>query len=160
MEPRRGQWMERARRSGVSKGAIWYLTHALPAQTAADATSALDASKTDPRLSFPTGFLGMERGDGERESADAVIGHVYLLAGRPADAIPYLQRAVKNCFILLDPFTFLRAEIDLARILGQQGDIAGACAGYGRVIARWGAATPRSVTAETARDEAARLGCK
>lgn len=91
--------------------------------------------------------------------ADASAGHVLVLAGRLADAIPFLRRSSANCFLLDEPFMHLHAQLDLGRALDGTGDVAGACEQYSAVLARWGHAKPRSVTADEARARAKSLGC-
>jgi hypothetical protein len=47
----------------------------------------------------------------------------------------------------------------LGQLLEQKTDRDGACAQYAAVLARWGHAKPRSVTAEKARSRSKALGC-
>jgi serine/threonine-protein kinase len=42
----------------------------------------------------------------------------------------------------------------------QKGDVAAACDAYAFVIARWGNAKPKSVSADEARARSKKLGCK
>jgi serine/threonine-protein kinase len=53
----------------------------------------------------------------------------------------------------------MHAVLDLGRALEQTGDTAGACAAYARVLAKWGTAKPRSITADAAREGVRRLRC-
>ena len=89
----------------------------------------------------------------------AMLGKLYVLAGRAEEAVPYLQRTVKSCFALLAPFVHTRANYYLGRALEATGDTAGACAAYGNVLARWGGAKPESVTASKARGRSRELRC-
>jgi serine/threonine-protein kinase len=82
-----------------------------------------------------------------------------MLAGKPAGALPFLRKASTNCFILEDPFTRATAEIDLARALEQTGSRDGACEAFGKVLERWGRATPKSLSADAAREGVKRLRC-
>jgi serine/threonine protein kinase len=52
----------------------------------------------------------------------------------------------------------VRRSLLLGKTLEATGDRSGACAAYGEVLTRWGAA-PRSVTADQARSSVKRLGC-
>jgi serine/threonine-protein kinase len=89
-----------------------------------------------------------------------MLGRTYLLAGRIDDAIPLLRHAAASC-ISPDGSILFRtwANEGLGEALEQKGDEDGACAAYGRVLARWGHAKPRSVTADAARAHAKKLGC-
>jgi serine/threonine-protein kinase len=82
------------------------------------------------------------------------------LAGQAEQALPYLEKAVRSCDLLSHPFDHLRARLVLGQVREQKGDIPGACAAYQDVIARWGNARPRSVTADAARARTAALGCR
>jgi len=86
-------------------------------------------------------------------------GHVSLLADRNEEAETLLETAAKNCMVLESPFVAVRAQYELGLAREALGHKDGACAAYGAVLARWGHATPRSVTAERARAHAAELGC-
>jgi serine/threonine-protein kinase len=53
----------------------------------------------------------------------------------------------------------MHALLDLGRAQELTGDTTSACASYAQVLAKWGAAKPRSVTADAARDGTRRLRC-
>ena len=57
------------------------------------------------------------------------------------------------------PGVAVRRSLLLGRTLEATGDRSGACAAYGEVIERWGAA-PRSITADEARSAVKRLACR
>jgi len=95
----------------------------------------------------------------QRSTPDAEIGRTYFLADKIDEAIPHLKRAASKCFIYHDPFTILGSSLLLGRALEQKGDNKGACDAYGKVLARWGNAKPRSVTADEARERSRKLGC-
>ena len=90
---------------------------------------------------------------------DAVIGHTYVLAERWAEALPFLQRAVANCDVFFAPLAHTRAALELGSALEATGDERAACEAYSRVLARWGSAKPRSVTADKARARVKALAC-
>jgi tetratricopeptide (TPR) repeat protein len=127
----------------------WFWYYGQPAATPADAREALDAL---PRYSpLPADAADVY---GER-----VMGHVLLLAGRVDEAIPHLRRAVSGC---LDPLYIPSHQLAagmLGEALESRGDVPGACAAYDEVLAHWGNAKPRSVTADAARARAKKLGC-
>ncbi len=155
LEPRRSAWTDARLRTGGQGSLVWTSGWAMPATTADEANEAISARERDPRLTLP------REGDRLHNNVeiDTQAGHAYLLAGKPADAIPYLRRGATNCFALEDPLEHVHAELDLARALAQTGDTPGACGAYQKVIARWGHAKPRSASADAAKVEAARLRC-
>ncbi len=157
LEAMRRASIERAREAGADPGEIWNYLYAIPAATPADARAALDAL---PEWSPPTptpllmGSFSVRQG-----SPEGATGHAYLLAGRAAEAVPHLRRAVAMCDLYQSTIDHVRAQLDLGRALEVTGDAAGACEAYGGVLAQWGHAKPRSVTAEAARASAAALHC-
>jgi serine/threonine-protein kinase len=156
LEPRRRAWVDRHLRSGSPGAVAWVEAWARPARGPEDAAEALAVLASDSRLSLPRGGECAAAG---MYDADGSAGHVLVLAGRLADAIPLLRRSAANCFLLDEPFAHLHAQLDLGRALEGTGDVAGACEQYGAVLARWGHAKPRSATADEARARAKSLGC-
>jgi serine/threonine-protein kinase len=82
-----------------------------------------------------------------------------LLAGKPEQALPLLQMAANDCEVQRSPIAITRASYLLGLAHEAKGEKAAACAAYGKVIARWGKARPRSVTARAAKEHARVLGC-
>jgi Flp pilus assembly protein TadD len=119
---------------------------------------------TDLHLAAPglmLGALATAASPAPREgSPDAEIGRTYLLAGQAGEAIAHLRTAVAECDLFDAPVQHVRAARDLGRALEKKGDTAGACEAYGKVLAQWGHAKPRSVTADEARARVKALGCK
>jgi serine/threonine-protein kinase len=133
-----------------ARGALWELGYAAIAETADEAREALDAL---PRFEpLPKGW--------SYEMEDAYVGRTYLLAGRPSEAVPWLQKATHNCNTLIMPIDHTRAHLWLGQALEQTGDPPGACEAYAVVEQRWGHATPPSVTAKLARERMRALGCR
>jgi serine/threonine-protein kinase len=128
---------------------IWVAGYARTASTRDEANAALDAL---------VGFGGAPPVFLPRSQGDAWIGHTYVLADRAAEALPYLERAVRQC-ALLWPIDQTRALHDLGVAHAATGHKDQACASFARVIGRWGAAKPRSITAESARARSRTLGC-
>ncbi len=148
---RRDAWLYAwtARVTPVSRNFLWLHTYARVADTPEAAREAL--------LALPTyGPLPPFRPE---TMVDADVGRTYLLAGRAAEAIPWLEHATHTCLVLRFPFDYVRAHLLRAEAREAGGDTAGACASYGAVIARWGRAQPRSLTAEKAAQRAQALGC-
>jgi eukaryotic-like serine/threonine-protein kinase len=129
-------------------GASWVFAYAAPAETEADARSALVALPPDTDLERARFF-----------NVDAHVGKVYLLAGRQDEAVRWLQRSAASCWVLRDVLAHTRGLLFLGQALEAKGDTAGACAAYGRVVDRWGNAKPRSITAEKAKARTAALRC-
>jgi serine/threonine-protein kinase len=128
---------------------VWFWYYAHSAATPADAREALDALPRYSPLPPYDANVYDER----------VMGHVLFLAGRVDEAIPHLREAVSGCFDpLFIPSHQLAAET-LGEALESEGDAPGACAAYAEVLAHWGNAKPRSVTADAARARAKKLGC-
>ena len=150
-ETKRADWLREAKASGSPLWAreLWVPGYAAPAETADEAREALAALAGYAPLP-PARDLTM---------ADAATGKVYALADRAAEALPYLRRGTVTCLALDEPVAHTRAHFMLGQALEASGDAAGACAAYAVVLARWGAATPRSVTGEKARARARGLGC-
>jgi hypothetical protein len=53
----------------------------------------------------------------------------------------------------------VHAQLDLGTALERRGDTKGACDAFGDVLALWGNATPRSASADVAREGIRRLRC-
>jgi hypothetical protein len=66
---------------------------------------------------------------------------------------------VNACSALQEPLEHTRASFHLGQALEATGDASGACAAYRVVRDRWGAARPRSVTAERAKERMRVLAC-
>ncbi|MCA9585755.1 MAG: protein kinase [Myxococcales bacterium] len=85
------------------------------------------------------------------------LGKAELLAGQTDKALGHLTQSVSGCPSLADAMIHTRARLYLGRALEASGDRAGARREYQRVIALWGKATPRSITAREAEDRLKRL---
>jgi hypothetical protein len=87
----------------------------------------------------------------------ASIGTIARREGRNDVAIAHLRAAVGTTGATCEPLLQIRASHELGLALEEAGDRAGALAAHRHVVARWGAATPRSVTAEASRERLAGL---
>jgi serine/threonine-protein kinase len=150
-EAERTRWVELWERSAipVARPFVWLHGYAAIAESADDARRALAAA---PRSGVPR-YTPFTLGD-------AFIGTTYYLAGRIDDALPYLQRAARSCVALEVPFEHTQVHLVLGQALAARGRRDEACAALGVVLARWGHARPRSVTADRARQLAQTLGCR
>ena len=149
-ESKRDAWLAEwtARMTPEAAPSLWVEGYARAAETRADAENAL--------VHAPPGISRLLAGDLLESDA---IGRVYLLAGKATDAIPFLERAANACSIRRNPFAIPRARYFLGLAREQTSDVAGACQAYQKVLAIWGSAKPRSVTAELARARVAALHC-
>ena len=150
-ESQRGAWVaawtEKAQPN--CRAFVWLHGYAAIVETGDDAERALtEQPKYGPLPRYAPNTLG-----------DAFIGKTYLLAGRAAEALPFLERATRSCMALLTPFDHTAAHAALGQALASVGRRDEACASYAVVLARWGNARPRSVTAEKVRTLARALGC-
>ncbi|MFI5297920.1 MAG: hypothetical protein ACHREM_07450 [Polyangiales bacterium] len=125
----------------------WIVVYAIGATDefdAADAVAALPSfGGVDPLRMRDFGFT-------------APLGQVFALAGRYQEAIPVLEGVTQACDQLrIESIVGSWYYLGLAR--EKTGDIHGARAAYEKVLARWGSAKPRSVTADRARARLALL---
>jgi tetratricopeptide (TPR) repeat protein len=147
---RRAEWLAglEARSPTVFRGYLWlqaYPAGVVTADEARDALAALDR--------YGGGVPPF------RPQASALIGRIYLLAGRLEEAMPWLEADARSCNALNRPFDHVHAVYWLARGYEAKGDVASACASYFDVLDSWGDARPRSVTADDARKRVKTLHC-
>jgi tetratricopeptide (TPR) repeat protein len=147
---RRSAWLEDERRNVAHSGLAWTYAFAAPAETKEQADEALAALPGYEPLSSFSYYVGIP---------DAEIGRTYLLAGKADTAIVHLTRAVATCTAFRHPFAHTQAALHLGEAFESKGDAASACSAYAKVIARWGQAKPRSISAERARARSKALGC-
>jgi serine/threonine-protein kinase len=150
-EAKRTAWIDSERSvSGAPEGLLWIFGYAAPAETADEARAAIAAkARFDQRASTALGI----------DMSDALVGKVERLAGDITAATRDLQHAAAGCFALVTPIEHTWALFDLGQALEDQHDTTGACDAYGRVLARWGKAKPKSVTADKARARRTALRC-
>jgi len=128
---------------------LWLHAYASAVETREDAERALaELPAFGPVPDFTPYFPG-----------DAYVGATYFLAGRVDDALPYLERAAYSCAALESPIEHTRAQRTLGDPLAQVGRHEQACAAWSVVLSRWGAARPRSITADEVRVRAVSEGC-
>ena len=147
---RRAAWQAdwRARGGGHHEDELWLRAFARPARTPEDAAEALAVIPPEPVRRFLADRLFI-----------VDTARVYLLAGRPADALPLLREATASCLAADEPIRWVQAHVLLGDALAATGDVTGACSAYTAVTARWGAATPTPRTAIEARVHASALAC-
>jgi serine/threonine-protein kinase len=130
-------------------GDVWWYFYAGDVTTPDEARDALAA--------LPRFTLSAYEGSVEPEWT---MGNVLKLAGHNDEAEPHLRRSVSACFRWHELPAHQRASLALGEILEAKGDKAGACTSCLEVLAHWGSAKPRSVTADAARAHAKKLGCR
>jgi serine/threonine-protein kinase len=141
---------------GLEPAANWLNLYGAWAETPADGAEALAAMPDATSLAVLHG-LGLP---------EYIVGHVHLLAGQPAAALPWLREAARTCNRMSgaglrgsDTIVDMRAHELLGEALEETGDQTGACEAYGVVLDRWRRARPRSVTLDRARGRAGALRC-
>jgi serine/threonine-protein kinase len=157
LDKARSEWVERFRSKWTKAGRkvdtelewmIWANARGAFVETPADAKDAIAALPKEVPALMATGRW---------PHVDVNVGKAQVLAGDPKSAIEPLRRAAGSCSALSDPGPWMAAHLYLGMALEGVGDVEGARAAYGEVIARWGKATPRSVTAEQAKRKLAAL---
>ena len=156
-EAQRTVWTQKALFAGADRGQIWDYAYASPALTPGEAQTALAALPAwGPPSPAPANFNNFF---GRQGSPEADLGRVYLLAGQVDQAVEHLTRAVATCDVYTSTLDHVRAALNLGSALELKGETKGACDAYGKVLAQWGHAKPKSVTADAARARSKALGC-
>jgi eukaryotic-like serine/threonine-protein kinase len=138
-------WLERA---PDHRALIWLRTRATLAYSEAEAKRALEKLPPEGPATDTTAF-----------ALDWHIGRTYVLAGRPRDALRWLEPSAGSCRTIAMPVTYVRALHWLGRAREETNDRAGACQAYAEVLKHWGNAKPKSITAEATRTRVRALGC-
>ena len=141
---RRDRWLHDQR---GHQGYIWAVGFAEPAETRVEAEEALSALAGKPPVLPLTGIFG------------ASIGRTYLLAGRVDEALPHLRKVAVSGLAFGEALLHTQTQGWLGDALAAKDDKPGACASYAKVLARWGHAKPRSVSADHARERMKSLAC-
>ena len=149
-DARRATWIDAQKRSVAQPGLTWAYAYAATAETREEADAAFAALPAFAPLSSFAYYVGIP---------DAEIGSAYFLAGRVDEAVTHLDRAVANCAAFRHPFVHARAAMQLGQALEQKREPRRACDAYRDVVARWGNAKPRSISAERARARMSAIGC-
>jgi hypothetical protein len=151
LDTRLGEWTRawERRLPRLYHGYIWIYGHTGTVETREGAVASLAAAeKYAPLPWYRPGLV-----------ADGLVGRVYLVAGRAADAVPLLERATKQCKVLDDPFTQVESFGWLGAAREATGDKSGACAAYGELVRRWKTA-PQARSLRDAKGKLASLGCR
>jgi len=125
----------------IVPGFFWIQLHAQFVRDEATAKAALARKKEF--FPMPTTVMGSA-------GRHAIVGRALAMAGRAKEAVAELRPAMAACDELSDPLAYIGARYWYGVALEESGDEAGAKKAYEMVLARWGDAKPRSVTAERA----------
>jgi serine/threonine-protein kinase len=132
----------------AQRAEVWARAYALGVEREDEAAEALAARPADARWSILYGPV------------DTALGQMLWLGGKRDEAMPHLARTFTRCDRFPAIFQMTRAGLFYGHALEERGDQGGACEVYRALVARWGEARPRSVTAEEAARRAAALGCE
>lgn len=150
LDRQRARWVERERRrlAGTDHGprAAWG-TWSLWGGFAETREEALEAIER-----LPAG-VALPLGSRRALSLDFALGKVYALAGRPAEALPHLERVTTTCSSLEDAMLVARARYYLGTAYEAKGERQRATEAYQRVIATW----PKGTRSRTVRAAEQRL---
>ncbi len=151
------------------------LDASVASQRREEAFQAFVAQKTEPGVAWLRAYAQSSETPDEARAAVAKLDSLHatlpnpgtaaaartlFLAGRTGEARPLLEQQALSCSgALLDTRDWTRSHLYLGELDEQAGNKTGACAHYAKVLARWGHARPRSVTADEARAHATKLGC-
>jgi serine/threonine-protein kinase len=151
LEAGRSSWLREVEKKypATAPGVEWFVAYAKPAKTVEEAKAALGRIP-EPRVVAP--FVPGQFG------WSAVMGRLYWLTGRHAEALPYLREVVSDCRALEAPFRTQQASYQLGEVLAATGDKEGACGALRVVLDRWGSAK-ESVTVKAAAGRWKALGC-
>ena len=103
-----------------------------------------------PMVDNEPGFIGV---------LEAYEGHMHLVAGDTARAMPLLERAAGTCMGLRHGTRRVQAHLWLGMAKEKAGDLPAACDAYRFVLQQWGGAKPSSVTAQRAQQRSRALHC-
>ena len=135
----------------TEKERAWIYAYTTSIATPDDARAALKALTEYPPLPPEATRNPIE--------VDGMIGRAFWLAGQPDQAAERLARSARSCLGLDSPLFHTQSLALLADVERAQGKTSQACADYGEVLRRWGAAR-RSRTALTAKSASAALHCE
>jgi tRNA A-37 threonylcarbamoyl transferase component Bud32/tetratricopeptide (TPR) repeat protein len=150
LRARRDAWYGAATRvlsSDVDRLRAWELAYGLGIEREDEALEALSVWPADIQRPSAT------------QEIDASLGRALWLGGKQGEAQPYLERYSLRCSRWEDILSSMREDLLYGRVLEARGDRDRACPVFAAILARWGEAKPRSVTAEEARKRSRSLGC-
>lgn len=135
--------------TALQKALRWQAAYAKGIERADEAAEALAARPADALWSSISA-----------STLDEDLGRALWLGGKRDEALPHLERAFTRCERLPRIMQATRADLFFGRALEERGDRGRACEVYKTILARWGKAKPRSITAADAKKRAQALGCE
>ncbi len=130
--------------AGASLRAAWLAEYAVPARTEDEAKLALGREADGAGPALP--------------QEGAVTGRVAALAKVPG-AGRTLAAAMSSCDAFRAPFERTEGAYFVGQEAEATGQVAAACTAYRALVAKWGSATPQSMTARKARARIGALRC-
>jgi tetratricopeptide (TPR) repeat protein len=132
----RGQRREAIERVHHERAALseteWGVMYADPVRTQQDAIEALDSLPAERRFVEPSSLRTL---DGIILAED--LSHVCSVAGDVEHAIQYATLVTNACGLLYNPQGWVRAHLDLGRVLESIGKSVDACKEYSAVADQW-----------------------
>jgi serine/threonine-protein kinase len=92
-------------------------------------------------------------------STDLSLAFAYALAGRSREARAIFSKVGGACSLAIQTHSTMTEHLVRGRLDEEAGDKPSACGHYATILAHWGHAKPRSVTADEARARSKALGC-
>jgi serine/threonine protein kinase/tetratricopeptide (TPR) repeat protein len=138
-------------RDSYQRSVIWIGANGLASFTEEDVKDAVASLPSYQPLPSP-GAIGPE--------IDGILGTFYRSANRPDEAITHLRVITDSCNALVFPYGWVWGHLELGRAFEMKKAWKEAAAAYRVVIDLWGAARPRSVSAEFARTRLAAVEAK
>jgi tetratricopeptide (TPR) repeat protein len=164
LEQRRNEWLDRtmataatedaASTTAVEKAEIWALAYVHGIEQKDEAVEALTNQPAGAHWSQLYHHYLVDY-----YPLDAALGRAFWLGGKHSEAMKYLERTFERCDRVPSIFVTMRSALLYGRALEEQRNKEKACNVYRDILARWGDARPRSVTAEEAERRSASLGC-
>jgi serine/threonine-protein kinase len=152
MEKFRERWTSSGRRLDDELAWLsWSMAYGTEVATPEDARAAVEVMPKARSRAVDSGRFA---------TVDLAMGRTYALAGLSDQALAPLRRAASPCLVLTDPVEKTEAQFYLGMALEGAGDKEGAREAYRKVVARWGKANARSITAEKAKARLVTLGEK
>lgn len=152
-EAMRADWVSKQDLSSTERRIRVFLgAYAQPAHSRAMAEEALEKA----RELLPATALDAREADFK---VAMQLGRLMLLAGKPEEARPYLERGVLGCQQFKEMLMYIRTLANLGIAREATGDTKGACEAYRRVLAYWGDAKD-SLTAKDLEKRAKALSCE
>lgn len=152
-EKARAAWLETETVTGAfARTKRWLAAYGVPALTKELANDAIE------HLAEATDYVDSEDPN-VRKTFDSIRGRVYFVAGRYAEAIPYLEKVSRTCMNNEGALWHAQDLASLGIAYEATGDKPAACKRYAQVLSLWGK-SKESRTAKEVGKRAKKLGCE